>query len=68
MAKTLTLDGVQWPRFLSFFSGIGMMVASILTIRHYFLANYPKAFSKDLSAISALFSTVIVLLFLSYPK
>ncbi len=39
--KSLTLKGVTWPRALSFFSGLGMMAASVLTIRHFFLANYP---------------------------
>lgn len=43
MAKSLTLNGTTWQRVLSFFSGIGMMVASILTIRHFFLANYPTS-------------------------
>ncbi len=42
MEKTLTLDGFRWPRILSLVSGVGMMAASFLTIRHYFLANYPK--------------------------
>jgi len=42
MERTLTLDGVRFPRIFSFFSGIGMMAASILTIRHFFLANYPE--------------------------
>jgi uncharacterized membrane protein len=57
MAKTLTLDGVRWPRILSFFSGIGMMAASILTIRHYFLANYPESiFEGSFCDISAFFN------------
>ncbi|UCE41379.1 MAG: thioredoxin domain-containing protein [Candidatus Aminicenantes bacterium] len=57
MAKTLTLDGVRWPRILSFFSGIGMMIASILTIRHYFLANYPESiFEGSFCDISAFFN------------
>jgi uncharacterized membrane protein/protein-disulfide isomerase len=57
MAKTLTLDGVRWPRILSFFSGIGMLVASILTIRHYFLANFPESiFEGSFCDISAFFN------------
>jgi uncharacterized membrane protein/protein-disulfide isomerase len=57
MAKTLTLDGVRWPRALSFFSGIGMMAASILTMRHYFLANFPEnIFEGSFCDISAFFN------------
>jgi uncharacterized membrane protein/protein-disulfide isomerase len=57
MAKTLTLDGMRLPRTLSFFSGIGMMVASILTMRHYFLANYPESiFEGSFCDISAFFN------------
>ena len=33
---------MRWPRILSFISGIGMMAASFLTIRHFFIANYPE--------------------------
>jgi protein-disulfide isomerase/uncharacterized membrane protein len=36
----LTLNP-SWPRALSFFSGLGMMVFSALTIQHFFAANYP---------------------------
>ncbi len=43
MEQSLTLQGTTWQRILSFFSGIGMMIASILTIRHFFLANYPTS-------------------------
>lgn len=54
MERTLTLDGLRWPRILSFFSGIGMMVASILTMRHFFLANYPETiFEGSFCDISA---------------
>lgn len=57
MAKTLTLDGVRWPRILSFFSGVGMMAASILTMRHYFLANFPEnIFEGSFCDISAFFN------------
>jgi uncharacterized membrane protein/protein-disulfide isomerase len=57
MAKTLTLDGVRWPRILSFSSGIGMMVTSFLTIRHFFLANYPEnIFEGSFCDISAFFN------------
>lgn len=54
MEKALTLGDRPWPRLLSFFSGIGMIAASILTIRHFFLANYPATIFEgafcDLSA------------------
>ena len=57
MAKTLTLGGMRWPRILSFFSGIGMMVASFLTLRHFFLANYPEnIFEGSFCDISAFFN------------
>lgn len=57
MEKSLTLNGTTWPRILSFFSGIGMMVASILTIRHFFLANYPSSiFEGAFCDISAFFN------------
>ena len=70
MAKTLTLDGVRWPRILSFFSGIGVVAAAVLTMRHFFLSNYPKTifegsfcdispfFNCDSSAFSAIFLVV----------
>jgi len=55
--KSLTLKGVTWPRVLSFFSGLGMTAASILTIRHFFLANYPATiFQGSFCDISAFFN------------
>src|SRR5512135_3494304 len=39
---TLTLNRFG-PRALSFFSGLGMMVFSALTIQHFFVANYPAS-------------------------
>jgi uncharacterized membrane protein/thiol-disulfide isomerase/thioredoxin len=57
MARSLTLDGVRWPRILSFFSGIGMMAASFLTIQHFYLANYPEnIFEGSFCDISAFFN------------
>ncbi len=57
MEKTLTVDGFRWPRILSVFSGIGMMTASLLTIRHFFLANYPETiFEGSFCDISAFFN------------
>ena len=57
MAESLTLNGARWPRFLSFLSGIGMMAASLLTIRHYFMANFPESiFEGSFCDISAFFN------------
>jgi protein-disulfide isomerase/uncharacterized membrane protein len=57
MEQSLTLGGTTWQRVLSFFSGIGMMVASVLTIRHFFLANYPTSiFEGSFCDISAFFN------------
>jgi len=57
MENSLTLNGARWPRFLSFLSGIGMMVASFLTIRHYFVANFPESiFEGSFCDISAFFN------------
>lgn len=57
MEQTLTLDGMRWPRIVSFVSGIGMMAASFLTIRHFFLANYPEnIFEGSFCDISAFFN------------
>jgi uncharacterized membrane protein len=66
MQNSLTLNGRLWTRVLSFLFGLGMMVASVLTIRHFFLANYPTSiyagsfcdinsfFNCDSSAFSAI--------------
>ncbi len=57
MQESLTLNGKFWPRTLSFLSGVGMVVASILTIRHYFLANFPESiFEGSFCDISAFFN------------
>jgi len=40
---SLTLDGVSGRRALSFLAGAGMMYASLLTIQHYFAANFPTS-------------------------
>lgn len=57
MERTLTLDGVRWPRILSFLAGIGMMAASVLTLRHFFLANYPEnIYEGSFCDISAFFN------------
>ena len=42
MERSLTLNGVTLPRILSFAWGLGMIVASVMTIEHYFAANFPE--------------------------
>ncbi len=43
MRDSLTLNGPTWRRGLSFVLGAGMMYASLLTIEHYFAANFPAS-------------------------
>jgi uncharacterized membrane protein/protein-disulfide isomerase len=66
MADSLTLKGAGLRRIWSFVAGAGMIAASVLTIRHFFLANFPESifqgsfcdlnafFNCDSSAYSAL--------------
>jgi len=55
--RTLTLGGWTGPRILSLISGAGMIAASALTIRHFFLANYPATiFTGSFCDISAFFN------------
>lgn len=54
---TLTLGGWNIRRVLSFVAGLGMIVASVMTIRHFFMANYPKTiFAGSFCDISAFFN------------
>src|SRR5512137_2700131 len=54
---TLTLGGWNLRRVLSAVAGLGMIVASVMTIRHFFLANYPKTiFAGSFCDISAFFN------------
>src|SRR5512147_2883195 len=54
---TLSLDGWNGRRVFSFFFGLGMIVFSVMTIRHFFLANYPKTiFTGSFCDISAFFN------------
>jgi len=46
VAESLTLDRNFWRRFWSFFAGSGMIVASYLTIQHFFNANFPESIFK----------------------
>ena len=32
-----------WIRILNFIFGAGMVVASVMTVRHFFMANYPSS-------------------------
>jgi uncharacterized membrane protein/protein-disulfide isomerase len=43
MKDSLTLNGWKTPRVLSLLTGVGMMYTSILTIEHYFAANFPSS-------------------------
>jgi uncharacterized membrane protein len=57
MQQSLTLGGNTWPRILSFLSGIGMVVFSIMTIDHFYAANYPESiFEGSFCDISAFFN------------
>ena len=56
-ARTLTLEGWNLRRVLSIVAGLGMIAASVMTIRHFFLANYPKTiFAGSFCDISAFFN------------
>src|SRR5512136_282166 len=56
-ARTLTLDGWNLRRVLSLIAALGMIAASVMTIRHFFLANYPKTiFAGSFCDISAFFN------------
>ena len=57
MDRSLTLKGVTLPRILSFISGLGMIVASAMTIEHYFAANFPATiFEGSFCDINAFFN------------
>lgn len=43
MESTLTMGDRRGLRILSFLSGLGMAVASILTIEHFYAANFPTS-------------------------
>ncbi len=43
MSESLTLEGAGGRRFWSFIAGVGMIAASVMTIRHFFLANFPES-------------------------
>ena len=57
MADNLTLEGAGWKRFGSLFAGLGMIAASVMTIRHFFLANFPESiFQGSFCDINAFFN------------
>jgi uncharacterized membrane protein/protein-disulfide isomerase len=57
MEHSLTLPGHAWRRFWSFFAGAGMIASAVLTIRHFFLANFPESiFAGSFCDISAFFN------------
>ena len=57
MDRSLTLRGVTLPRILSFVSALGMIVASAMTIEHYFAANFPETiFEGSFCDLNAFFN------------
>ena len=57
MENKLVQPGANRPRVLNFISGVGMASASLLTIRHFFLANYPESiFEGSFCDLSAFFN------------
>ena len=43
MHDSSTMGDRRWPRLASFLTGIGMAVASLLTIEHFYAANFPTS-------------------------
>jgi uncharacterized membrane protein/protein-disulfide isomerase len=57
MSPSLTLEGWTWKRTASLVAGAGMVVASYMTIRHFFAANYPESiWEGSFCDISAFFN------------
>mgnify|MGYP001818910967 FL=1 len=57
MRDSLTMGGNSWLRWLSFAFGLGMAFFSVLTIEHYYAANYPTSiFEGSFCDISAFFN------------
>ncbi len=54
MAESLTVEGAGRRRFWNLLAGAGMIAASVLTIQHFFNANFPESIFRgsfcDLSA------------------
>jgi uncharacterized membrane protein/protein-disulfide isomerase len=66
MDHSLTIGTHPWRRLWSFLAGAGMIAASAMTIRHFFMANFPESIYKgafcDISAFfncdSSAFSSI----------
>ena len=57
MGPSLTLEGWTWKRVASLAAGTGMVVASYMTMRHFFAANYPESiWEGSFCDISAFFN------------
>jgi predicted DsbA family dithiol-disulfide isomerase/uncharacterized membrane protein len=57
MNQSLTMGEGRWPRMLSLVAGLGMAVASAMTIQHFFAANYPESiWAGSFCDISAFFN------------
>jgi protein-disulfide isomerase/uncharacterized membrane protein len=57
MSPSLTLEGWTWKRVTSLAAGATMAVASYMTIRHFFAANYPESiWEGSFCDISAFFN------------
>ncbi len=57
MSPSLTLEGWTWKRMASLVAGAGMVLASYMTIRHFFAANYPESiWEGSFCDISAFFN------------
>jgi uncharacterized membrane protein/protein-disulfide isomerase len=57
MDHSLTLGKHPWRRFWSVIAGAGMIAASAMTIRHFFMANFPESIYKgSFCDISAFFN------------
>lgn len=57
MATSLTQNGWKGPRVLSLLIGLGMAGAALLTIHHYFAANFPATiYAGSIADVSAFFN------------
>jgi uncharacterized membrane protein/protein-disulfide isomerase len=57
MSPSLTLEGWTWKRVTSLAAGAAMALASYMTIRHFFAANYPESiWEGSFCDISAFFN------------
>ncbi len=55
--RSLTLTANPWLRTASFVTGAGMVVASVVTMQHYFAANFPSSiFEGSFCDLNAFFN------------